>query len=250
VYLSNWAQPSGHEMPALSHTWSLAIEEQFYLVWPLVVFALPERALLRACLALAAGAFAVRSGLLALHQPPVAVYEYAIARIDALTLGAACAVIARRPEWLARVEPHLPRALAGCGALLLAMWPFTRGFNMFNPWVQVLGYGLLSVFFAALLLAAVLQPASLLARFLSAPWLRWVGRYSYAIYLYHGPIALMLAPHFEPVFDGPSPGAALAALVAFEASVIAASVLAAVASWNLLERWALSLKDRWAARAA
>ena len=249
AYLSNWVQPWGLEMPALSHTWSLAIEEQFYLVWPLVVFALAERSLLRACLALAVGALLVRAGLLFFHQSGVAVYEYAFARIDALTLGAACALVARRPEWLDRVARHIPRTLVACAALLLGMWPFTRGFNMFNPWVQIVGYGVLSVFFAAFLLAAVLWPTAFVARVLSAPWLRWVGKYSYGIYLFHGPISVALAPHFSPTFNQGTPAAALGALLAFEASVVVASVLAALASWNLVERWALGLKDRWATRA-
>src|SRR5207244_3838372 len=83
AYLCNFGDPSGHAMPAFAHLWSLAVEEQFYFVWPLVVLALSPRALLRTSIAVAVVAFLARVGLRALGAPPATVYEYTFSRMDA-----------------------------------------------------------------------------------------------------------------------------------------------------------------------
>ncbi len=247
TYLCNWVQPSGRSIPALGHFWSLAVEEQFYLVWPLMVLSLDRRGLLRACLGLAALALCIRLGMRAWGASPAAVYEYTLARMDALTLGGAAAVVARSPGGLALARPYLRKTIAGVGLALLVVAAFTRGFNREDGLVQVVGYGLLSVLFAAFMLATLVTPR--LAAALSHPWLRRLGQYSYAIYVFHHPILSALEPSFEPALRAPSAGVALGALLSLMAVVSALSLLAAIASWHLLERPALALKERWAPRA-
>jgi peptidoglycan/LPS O-acetylase OafA/YrhL len=249
AYLCNFGTPTGHEIPELGHMWSLAVEEQFYLVWPLVVLALDARRLLRVCIALALIAFVARVALRAFGQSPMTVYEYTFCRMDALVLGGGAALVARNPAWLARVTPRLPVTLIATSVVLLGMWPLTRGFNREDPFVQTIGYGVLSVLFVALLLVVVRAPGERLARAASAGWLRWLGKYSYAIYVFHYPIAYTLRPRFEDGINGDRTGIAIGALVGFVAIVGALSVVAALVTWNVLERWALGLKDRLAPRA-
>jgi peptidoglycan/LPS O-acetylase OafA/YrhL len=188
--------------------------------------------------------------MIATAQPPMAIYKFTVTRIDGLALGGAAALVVRDERLLARVTPLLSRTLLATGGLLLALFPVTRGFSGSTVLVETLGFSALSVFFAALVLRASIDPDARMARRLSVPWLRWLGKYSYAIYVFHLPIWHLLAPGFAPTINGPAAGAALGAFTLLEASVAALSILAALASWNLFERRALSLKDRLAPRVA
>jgi peptidoglycan/LPS O-acetylase OafA/YrhL len=248
TYVSNWTDLRNGGIPYFPHFWSLAIEEQFYLVWPLAVMALDRRKLLRVAVGLAVLALLARAAMRLDGLPAGSAYEFTIARMDALTLGGAASVVLRDEALLVRVTPWLRRTLVLSAASLLVTWPFTRGFRVDDEFVQVVGYGVLSVFCVALVLEVVVRPGSTLARRLSAPWLRWLGKYSYAIYVLHYPIALVLAPRFTPTIATAPPLVSLATLFLFEAVVLGASVAGALVSWNVLERWALALKDRFAAR--
>jgi peptidoglycan/LPS O-acetylase OafA/YrhL len=250
LYLSNWTGPSGHEIGAFSHFWSLAVEEQFYLVWPAVVMMVDRRTLLRLSLAMAVIAVLVRLGLRAGGAPPFSAYEYTVARMDALTLGAAGALVVRDESLLAKVAPYTMRALVGGLVVVGLLYPVTHGFNLANPLTQVVGYSALSVACLGLLLHVVIQPKSALGTAFQAPWLRFFGKYSYGIYVFHHPFVERLAPHYKPLINSSDPHAALLSFLEFEVVVIVGSVVIALISWNVLERWALQLKDIWAPTAA
>ncbi len=243
TYLCNWGQPSGHKIPALAHFWSLAVEEQFYVVWPLLALRCDARTLLRISLGVAVFAALLRIGLCAVGLSG-AVYEYTFTRMDALTLGAAAAMVVRDAHWVARIGPMVRPAALVSAAVLALMWPFTRGFNAIDPWVQTLGYAVLGVLCAASILWGVVYPEGQLARWLATPWLRWFGKYSYAIYVVHFPIASLLGRSLGPVINGPSPGRAIAALLLHEALVATLSVGVALVSWRVLEQPALAWRDR------
>src|SRR3989475_6681052 len=121
-----------------SHLWSLSIEEQFYLIWPLIVWACRPRTLLRvAALAVIAG-LAFRLGLV-LHDPlnARAVYTLTPGRLDGLMTGAALAVLARSPGGLLRLNAFAPPAL-GAGGLALGALAVWRG-GPFGPAPPVAG---------------------------------------------------------------------------------------------------------------
>ncbi len=250
AYLSNWSNWNpDHCVPALGHFWSLAVEEQFYFLWPFVVLNFPDRTVLRVCVALAGVAFAARLGLRLLHFDHSAVYDFTVTRMDGLTLGAAGAIAMRSPEYARSMVAKTRPVLIGCMLAILAMWPFTRGFNCDLFWVQTVGYGVLGLFFAALVVHCVASPSSLLARAFSARWLSWLGKYSYAIYVFHFPITRLLGPRFHTAINSPPTLSALQAFLELQFLVWALAILAAVVSWNLLERWCIDLKSRLPVRA-
>src|SRR5688572_21342309 len=104
LYASNllFARDETFGHPNLAVTWSLAIEEQFYLVWPLVVALTSRRALLWTCVALMAGALTVRVWLVAVGAHWILPYVLPMCRIDALAAGALVALAVRGdadPAW-------------------------------------------------------------------------------------------------------------------------------------------------------
>jgi peptidoglycan/LPS O-acetylase OafA/YrhL len=235
------------------HLWSLSIEEQFYLTWPLVVWACRPRTLLWVCAVAPIGGLVFRLGLV-LHDPHNALAAYALTpgRLDALTTGAALAVVARRPGGLARLGAWAPVALGvgvvGVGAL--AMW--RGGLSIADPVVAVAAYPLVALIFGALLVMAVMAPpASALARALCRVPLRRWGQYSYGIYIVHYPLLGMIAR--ETTFSQRGAawlgGSRLPPVLVLAAVVMVLSYTLASVSYHVYERRFLALKRHFGRQA-
>jgi len=253
VYLSNWVQPFHLGIPGLSHLWSLAVEEQFYLLWPLVIWILSRGSLRALCIGLIVSTPFIRLGLRMLGLPEATAYMFTIARWDALATGALLAVLVREPAgraWLNRWRGTIGLT-AGAGVLLLTGW--LHGFHSDEVGVQVVGQSLVTLVSGALISAAVADvehaPVRLQAR-LSQPWLRLLGKYSYAMYLFHFPISQLLTSLYGDQVRGADTLWRLPRLAAYVTVVFGLTLLAAMASWRLIERPMLALKDRVAPRPA
>ncbi len=122
TYLLNWYEGfKGWNAVAhpLQHFWSLSIEEQFYLVWPLLVLKLERRRMLSVCAGITVVALAFRALMYSLHYP-FAAYTWTICRADSLAMGAIVALAARDPhDWKILVKWARRLALPAFGALLL-----------------------------------------------------------------------------------------------------------------------------------
>jgi len=124
--------------PGLNHFWSLAVEEQFYLIWPAIVFAASIKTLERTCIALVVVAFAFRLFLLTTPYHHTRGYVLLPARIDTLAIGAWLAAIARDASRREVVERWAPRAfLIALVALAIANLPDLRMFG-YLPLIIVL----------------------------------------------------------------------------------------------------------------
>src|SRR5262249_13769129 len=84
LFLNNWVQAFGHTISWFGPCWSLAVEEQFYLVWPFVIALCPPTRLLRLCVLIVGAALCARIALLAAHLYPDSIYRMTISRMDAL----------------------------------------------------------------------------------------------------------------------------------------------------------------------
>ncbi|ELT45923.1 acyltransferase 3 [Arthrobacter nitrophenolicus] len=190
----------------LGPTWTLAVEEQFYLVWPLLLLVMLRfwrvRTVAWATAGLAAAFLLERFVLVMAGAPLGRLYNGPDTRADELLIGCALALLltcirpgSRAHGSLQAVSRRaaLPAALILLAALFLLEEPHTPGLWFSAFWT--LGPTVLSLLTAVLLGALVLQPAGSMSRFLSHPWLAGPGRdLSYGMYLWHIPVYLLLMP--------------------------------------------------------
>jgi peptidoglycan/LPS O-acetylase OafA/YrhL len=229
------------------HLWSLAVEEQFYLVWPLVVLWLGRRGLAWTCLACLPAAWLCRIGMVAAGIDPVAGYVLAPARMDALAAGALVAAGFDRPrvarEMLRWSGPVALTAFAVVAAVVLRNGRLSQT----DLAAQAVGYPALALGAAALVLRAARSHGVAATRTLSHPFLRAMGRYSYAIYLFHDPVNLATERWLFTVREVPRLlGSELPGQLAFGLVSSALTLSLAVLSWHLLEKRCLAFKRHYA----
>jgi peptidoglycan/LPS O-acetylase OafA/YrhL len=234
----------------LDHFWSLAIEEHFYLFWPMVVFLLARRPrmLIAVSLATSLGAMLARliGSLLGLSWWTT--YVLTPFRLDGLALGAFLAVMARQPEGLERLVRALPRVVAVVGGLLAATFVWTvlvsrQGLELVLP----IRAALILTLLACLLLWALVAPKqSATSRFFRSRSMVFLGTYSYGLYVYHHFISYYLSTNHTELELARwlhSHGAAVALQATLGASV---SLLVAYFSYEIFEKRFLRLKRMFA----
>jgi peptidoglycan/LPS O-acetylase OafA/YrhL len=253
TYLSNvlFARVGWEGMPGhTTHLWSLAIEEQFYLLWPLVVFFASRRRLVQVCVGAIVFAELTRIGLHYTAPDGIGAYALMPARIDALAIGALVAVLAREPSGAATLLRFARPVMLGA-ALWLAIiigWTQLASGETLPPLdvrVQLGAYTAISLFFGALLVRAVAAPdSSRSARVLSSATLAAFGRYSYALYLIH--ILVRNVFHGQLMQAGGRLPTVLGSQLPAQVGVLLAGVgisyVLAFASWHLFEKHFLALK--------
>jgi peptidoglycan/LPS O-acetylase OafA/YrhL len=228
---------------ALHHFWSLAIEEQFYLVWPFAVAWLkPRQALLVGAL-MGVGSLLLR---LELVTTPYALNAYVatFARLDGLGAGALLAFLAARDRMPTRAVLGLAAALgaAGVAIVVLNAGLFWSGEPVWAPTLGVTSATLLS--FALVGASLPRKDGAQGPRWLSNRVLRFFGRYSYSLYLWHCPVIIaMRRAQFPQSMLPPGTGLLTVSLIWF-ATGAAASLALALASYHGVEVFFIRLKDR------
>jgi peptidoglycan/LPS O-acetylase OafA/YrhL len=237
VFMTNW-----HEIAAshsyfdafgrpslLQHLWTLAVEEQFYLIWPLLlVGGLKWLGRGRMFALTALGALASTATMWALYDPnqdPSRVYYGTDTRSSTLLVGALLAFAWPAARARAEVSPRARHVLdtIGVAALLGVLVAYWRASD-YEPWLYRGGFLLVAIG-AAALVGVVSHPASRLGDVLGREPLRWIGKRSYGIYLWHWPIMELTRPRVDVPWHGPL-------LVIAQ---IAATVAAAALSYRYVE---------------
>jgi peptidoglycan/LPS O-acetylase OafA/YrhL len=232
TYLSNFYFPLQDGHSPLDHTWSLAVEEHFYLLWPVIVFWLSRRQAL-AAIAL----FFVLSVASALAFMPDEylrrlILKASTCRFASLALGALFAY----QEVAIRKRPGLAVRVALVGFLVTIAVGVTAAYFRPQHWGFFLTlFGGLPASASIVLAGIVVRPRSLAGRLLNGRPLRYVGRISYGLYLYHYPVFFYLglvAP------EQPQP-------VVLYALAIGLSFACASVSYRFIESPLLKWKDRY-----
>ncbi len=233
---------------ALYHFWSLAVEEQFYLVWPAVVFWVRTRnGLLRTMLITSAGAMVVRIGMVLAGVAPVAIHETTICRADSLLLGGVLALLYRSPDW-ETVKRWAPWGFVAamaiyCGVNGFANVHFRNDYTKGLLWSEGMSYTVLSIGYACLM-AWSLKAGSVCSWIFRRGWMRFLGKYSYGLYVLH---VLVLTPLLLPLrmaLLGVTHSKAVS-VVGAGLGCFGVSVVAAYASYHLYEKHFLNLKHRF-----
>jgi peptidoglycan/LPS O-acetylase OafA/YrhL len=224
-YFASFGPPS-----PFGHLWSLAVEGQFYLLWPLLLLLglryLPRRGLLVGLTLAGVAASALAMGFL--YHPgsdPSRVYYGTDTRAFALLIGAALALVWPGQNLSGATSPRrrLGIDLAGCTGLIIVLVMMWRT-NQYETFLYRGGLLLLSSA-AAILVAALAHPASRLGRALGWEPLRWLGERSYGIYLWHYPVITLTSQ----VVNTSGVNAVRAVLQ------VAASITLAALSWRFVE---------------
>lgn len=251
VYLQNWFTPFHDSPHALAHLWSLAVEEQFYLLWALVVWGVSRRSLVRLCLGLLLVTPIIRLLLREAGLPQITAYDFTIARWDALAAGALVALLVREShgrELLARWQGW---AVAGAALGVAAVVAIQHGFHQDGLGTQVFGQSGIAVISAGIIAMTAVGPAdrhSRLRHALSGPGLRTLGKYSYAMYIFHLPITRVLEPVLGEAVRGPDTPWRFLRLALYVALVLGLTLACALASWRWIEQPCLAWKERIAPR--
>lgn len=240
-FLSNWTQPLGLSLHTFPHFWSLAIEEQFYLAWPFIVYrTMPER-FLRVCIAIVAAALVIRVGMMIGDAPFNFLYMFTISRMDALAAGAALATIIRIPH-LAQWFKQRANAIAVGTLLLLLAGALTTHAYSNAITTQSFGYTILAIGFALIVALAAVRssgPFSMLWSALSIAPLRLIGRYSYAMYVFHLPLHILIG---MPLLKRFAPHHADSIGLLYMAGLTVATFSLAALSYHFYESRFLALK--------
>ena len=233
LYVNNWYQIFSHKSyfecagrpSLLRHLWSLAVEEQFYLIWPLFFCLLMRRP--RMALGVVLAVAVAAAGWMAVQYipdtDPSRIYYGTDTRASGILIGTALAFLRLR----------VPATAATCGrawhvagviALAVLILCLLR-INEFQAFIYCGGFVLASLATAVLIAVSVHAPATRVSRLFAGPLLRWIGVRSYGIYLWHFPVFMVTRPQL----DLPLRGAALLALR------LTITILIAAVSYRLLE---------------
>jgi peptidoglycan/LPS O-acetylase OafA/YrhL len=218
-YVTNWwyivSDASYFEAigrPALlQHLWSLAVEEQFYLVWPAVVYALlrwtGKRSVIIVALALSIAStlwmatLAIANGYPELADPSRA-YFGTDSHVMGLLLGAAFAIVWRPGHLRSHLTAGAQMLITFLGFAAVAglVWVYTN-VGEYSPALYRGGFLALSVL-VCVLIAAASHPGAPFGRILGAQPMRWIGQRSYGLYLWHWPIFMITRPNLDIPLDG------------------------------------------------
>jgi len=224
------------ESEILNHFWTLCVEEQFYLFWPLLVFYVPYKKLPWIMAATVFGAWLVKWLIVLCDQPLIAAHTLMPARMDAFALGGLVAWMFRHPEQCIRAV--IVRRVFWISAIIITVIAApSRGLFPDQPLTPCIATPLLAIFFASTIFLAIRPIGEFvhINKLWRIPLLRLAGRYSYGLYVYHWLLQVTLVKYdlfgtktHHPWFDF--------------AIVTLLTITISVASYHLLEIPFLKLK--------
>jgi len=227
----------------LGVTWSLAVEEQFYLFWPIVVACLSGKQLAVACCSILAGCLCLRALASCWGISYPATYMLLPTHMDGLIVGALISLPVHQRTVIGR-DLKLVWIAGGVGLITLVslmVWSARRGHDVrYDLFTQVPVYTVLAIAVGCLMV--IILSGGRLAKLLSARSLRQFGKYSYSLYLFHRPVCAALGRMTKldqrPVIFG----SRLPALAAHYVLCIGVLYVLSFITWHVYEKQFLKLQ--------
>ena len=244
LYGSNFlVAKEGFRHIILGPTWSLAIEEQFYLVWPLLVFFFSRKSMMVVSASCILLSVILRIVLFNDGVHPTSIYVMTPTRLDGLASGAFVALAARGPRGLQGLIPWA----YGLAAILTPIVGYFLCIGHLNkklPNMILYGYVSVALLFAALFVLILRQrPGSLLYKIFSSRFLCIFGKYSYALYLFNRPLVGLVDKYLFNYRDFPRIwGSSIPGQIVYTLIITAISFAMAIVSWHIFEKHFLKLK--------
>lgn len=225
--------------PYLIHFWSLAVEEQFYLVWPLLIYSIKELTTLRKILlAILFVALLLRC---IFWYIPTTMHQFnyygTLTRIDTLSAGALLAVLINKGKTISKIWISI--FFAAFGILCVASWMFYKNFDHYNGAFATWGYTAIALFFMGLCYIAVNEKLWI------AQWtfLKFAGRISFGLYVFHLPVFMVLSSVLNPYFQVHFSNDLAQVLVAFVS--LAVTFMVSYFSYKWFELPILKMKSKF-----
>ena len=246
TYIQNWLFifKTLHGSKILLHFWSLAVEEQFYIIWPFIILLVrkPKWLLLIVTIILLSIATG-RIVLWGLHIKTLAYSNlYMFSRIDGICIGCMLALALRINQGLPR--KYLPIIILFFGSLNLLFYFINRNYSDSIPFLGAIGYTTFAALFGFLVYEAILGKIKIISIIFKNSILIFLGNISYGLYVYHWPIYLLLFPYLKDLYyniTGISKLSTLASAITVSLLAIAISFL----SYRYFESYFLKLKKKF-----
>jgi len=224
----------------LGHLWTLAIEEQFYVFWPLVIKFFSIKNLKRIAVFTLIACLGLRISMYFLHYTAVTIYSFTPTRVDTLVMGGLIAFLFYEQKLKNEKLIHLLLIIFSLltVVMLYAFGPRATG----HPVIYTVGFSLIAMSFSLLLTSLLSERKTVLKRIFSHRILVFLGKYSYAIYIFHPLVRqVVLKGIGDPVIYY---GTQIPWEIMFTLICSVVSIFVALISWNLFEKWFLKLKTK------
>ena len=247
TYLQNWLyifkEPFGTQM--LLHLWSLAVEEQFYLIWPITILLIRRPKILFAVMtAVLLIVAATRFILWSYHIGELSYSSlYTFTRIDGICVGCMLALIMR-------INPGFLKKYTYLVVLFIALLNF--GFYFLNhqqayalPYLAFVGYTTFAILFGILVYEAVLGESKIINFLFNNRILKFFGKISYGLYVYHWPVYILLFETLHQLLFRISLFTEKTSFVTASVAVTIVSILLSLLSYEYFEKSFLKLKNNF-----
>ncbi|MDP9229972.1 MAG: acyltransferase [Bacteroidota bacterium] len=241
IYLQNWVFTFNYDGKgaALNHFWSLAVEEQYYLVWPFIVLLIRNaKTLLACCLLTLIIIISARLYIWSNYNEYDTNRLFLFTRIDGILIGSMLAIVHH-------INQNLLKKYFTALILLLAAFNFTVYFLKENPdfpvWA-IAGYTTFSAIFAILVYEAVKKENKVINVIFTNPILTLLGKYSYGFYIFHWPVFLLTKPYTDKLTSNFFTPASQTQMIISATIATLAGLIISLLSYHLFEKHFLKLK--------
>ncbi|MGH2649090.1 MAG: acyltransferase family protein [Ginsengibacter sp.] len=201
LFFQNWSLIfyNGVKEKFLDHFWSLAVEEQFYLIWPFFLYAFWQKKILFKLIFIIIVLIIITRTFLYIEHSAMEDYKYyfynSFCRMDGFLIGGCLFLFQKKNKATQFNLYYLPALI-----LIIAGIFFTGNAKGYNPFLSTIGFTLIAVVFAGLIYKASNNSSKLLATIFNYKWLKLTGKISYGLYIFHWLVLRALEPRLENWF--------------------------------------------------